>query len=460
MPPRHNPCENCRRHHVKCDTGSPKCTRCEKFGRECIRISRRANFRHGSGSTVRYIDETPKFTGTSTNPSSRSNQTLDSPAPPTPPTPSQPTSPEPEFETSHTPWSQIGPNEACLLRYFVEELARWFDICDSSNHFASLIPQRARECLTLRHAILAASARHFSTLSASRQTDTFQKYSMSHSITINEETVLYYHNQCITDLRSLAGEPDAITDENLLAAVVILRFYEELDSTVPPLPPLPPKTLLINEDPFVTLPTETAARGLHVFIEAQAQTTLSPSSTLDLKTNDSFRQAVFWTGFRQEFHMAFSQQRPFRLPLSLSVTRDHLVWTPAIDAIWTNRLLIIGARAIQYCYDDTSPGYGNVAGYQELVALRDKWVRSRPVSFSLVYVEQPNPEEKVFFPGMWYLDDCHIVAAQTLKLLDILLRSIFAIHTPHRTCATFRGGESGREAENCCVGDLWDCGFK
>lgn len=63
---------------------------------------------------------------------------------------------------------------------------------------------------------------------------------MRHSIIINEETVLYYHNQCITDLRSLAGEPDAITDGNLLAAVVILRFYEELDSTVPPIPPLFP----------------------------------------------------------------------------------------------------------------------------------------------------------------------------------------------------------------------------
>jgi hypothetical protein len=47
---------------------------------------------------------------------------------------------------------------------------------------------------------------------------------------INEEAVLDYHNRCITDLRLLANEPDAILDENLLAAVVVLRFYEELDS--------------------------------------------------------------------------------------------------------------------------------------------------------------------------------------------------------------------------------------
>ena len=49
-------------------------------------------------------------------------------------------------------------------------------------------------------------------------------------IVINEETVLDYHNRCISQLRLLAGEIDAIMDENLLAAVVVLRFYEELDS--------------------------------------------------------------------------------------------------------------------------------------------------------------------------------------------------------------------------------------
>lgn len=59
---------------------------------------------------------------------------------------------------------------------------------------------------------------------------------MKHDITINEETVLYYHNQCITDLRSVAGEPAAIMDESLLVAVVILRFYEELDSMLPSFP--------------------------------------------------------------------------------------------------------------------------------------------------------------------------------------------------------------------------------
>lgn len=46
---------------------------------------------------------------------------------------------------------------------------------------------------------------------------------------VSEEAVLDYHNRCIPHLRLLANEPDAIMDENLLAAAVVLRSYEELD---------------------------------------------------------------------------------------------------------------------------------------------------------------------------------------------------------------------------------------
>ncbi|KAL4771341.1 hypothetical protein BDW60DRAFT_208297 [Aspergillus nidulans var. acristatus] len=46
-------------------------------------------------------------------------------------------------------------------------------------------------------------------------------------------------------------------DEDLLAAVVVLRFFEELDN------------------PFTSPPTETVLQGLHVFLRAQASSALS-----------------------------------------------------------------------------------------------------------------------------------------------------------------------------------------
>lgn len=49
---------------------------------------------------------------------------------------------------------------------------------------------------------------------------------------IGEETVFYYHSKAIVHLRSVSEQPNAVIDEDLLAAVVILHFYEELDSIV------------------------------------------------------------------------------------------------------------------------------------------------------------------------------------------------------------------------------------
>lgn len=46
---------------------------------------------------------------------------------------------------------------------------------------------------------------------------------------IGPEVALEYQNLCISHLMSLSGDPTEVQDENLLAAAVILRFYEELD---------------------------------------------------------------------------------------------------------------------------------------------------------------------------------------------------------------------------------------
>ena len=40
---------------------------------------------------------------------------------------------------------------------------------------------------------------------------------------------MQYHNRCINHLVSLSGDQREVLDEDLLAAAVILRFYEEVD---------------------------------------------------------------------------------------------------------------------------------------------------------------------------------------------------------------------------------------
>ncbi|GES62676.1 hypothetical protein P170DRAFT_259629 [Aspergillus terreus] len=157
-------------------------------------------------------------------------------------------------------------------------------------------------------------------------------------------------------------------DEYLLAAFMILRFYEELDS------------------PFIDPPSETALRGLQVFIEAQTASALS---------SPGLRQAAFW----------------------VDIYDSYLLWQTAPDHVWVNHLLIICAMAIQCCYDRSQ----TTARYDEIVSRRSQWLKCCPPSFSPVYFEAADHAAGELFPRMWYLDDCHIVVVQNVGLMDILL---------------------------------------
>ncbi|KAL5363942.1 hypothetical protein BJX96DRAFT_178526 [Aspergillus floccosus] len=433
------------------DGVQPKCGRCQKSGRDCVWSppqapqlqflnSTNAEYSDGQSSgrpdqgttTFEYVDETPSLAARYTHDACLSH--------PQPSEVAQGPSLRYPRQLGHTPEdrtvsrqntgnseaSVLGPSpsgsrlgftachtnpiserhfmlpqlaleEACLLRYFVEDLAKWFDLCDPERHFAVVVPKRARSCPPLLDAILSASARYFSTLPRHKQFEHTVKYGLHQGLVVSEETPLRYHSRCISHLRSLSKESDAIMDENLLAAFVILRFYEELDS------------------PFIDPPSETALRGLQVFIEAQAASALSSAG---------LRQAAFWVGFRQEFHLAFFQQRPFNLPLD--IYDSYRLWKTAPDHVWVNHLLIICAMAIQYCYDSSR----NTPRYEEIVARRSQWLKCCPPSFSPVYFEAADQAAGELFPKMWYLDDCHIVAVQNVGLMDILLTA-YSPQTAH-----------------------------
>jgi hypothetical protein len=189
-------------------------------------------------------------------------------------------------------------------------------------------------------------------------------------------------------------------------------------------------------DPFINPPTETALQGLHVFLRAQASSALSSAP--------GPRKAAFWIGFRQEFNLAFSQQRTIRLPLSIA--SSYLTFDDAPDHIWTNRLIVIGTYVLEFCYGNPNPnpnpnpnGEGDCNRdrsdsryeYTDLIALRDKWAEKRPRSFAPIYVEPSSDNSSThqyhLFPRIWYMDDCHIVAGQVLGMLDIL----FMAYSPH-----------------------------
>jgi len=97
-------------------------------------------------------------------------------------------------------------------------------LCDPERHFALVVPQRARENPALKYAIFTASARRLARLDKYKTPDGIM-YQGKHLTNLTNETAVYYHDMCLKELVMVKDDEKNISDENLSAAAIILRFY-------------------------------------------------------------------------------------------------------------------------------------------------------------------------------------------------------------------------------------------
>lgn len=94
-----------------------------------------------------------------------------------------------------------------------------FDSCDKFHHFGKEIPKRAAYHPVLRYAIFAVSSRHLCLLRGKKDDESHKHVS-----------------KCLRILIAALEDPLGHLDENLLAAVILLRTHEEMSGefAVPP----------------------------------------------------------------------------------------------------------------------------------------------------------------------------------------------------------------------------------
>jgi hypothetical protein len=114
--------------------------------------------------------------------------------------------------TSSSKWGLENVQQASLMQHFVQVLANSFDIFDPERHFTVQVPCRAAKSPILRDAIFALAARHLSIFSK-----------------CDPYVADTYHDRCIEELLPVIDQSNTIMSEDLLCAIGILRFLEELE---------------------------------------------------------------------------------------------------------------------------------------------------------------------------------------------------------------------------------------
>ncbi|KAI9163571.1 Succinyl-diaminopimelate desuccinylase [Paramyrothecium foliicola] len=270
-------------------------------------------------------------------------------------------------------WPIRDAQEAMLFGYFIHTLARLFDMCDDGLHFARVVPRRAMSCPALMNAMLAAAAKHLS------RVDNFDRL-----------VVDQYHQKCLDLLIPALSDSTAVTDENLLPAIVILRFMEELDV------------------PIATTAPESHLIGTRVFVAAQ-------ESTCGFT---GLWRAAFWLALRQEISIAFNQTRPVH-PSFILENAERFIQPDSNGCAFANLMIIQCALCIRFCYGENTQ---SLEEWQRLKDAQDRLWEERPWMFHPLYEDSTLDP----FPVEQYLNDAIVTGIQHMYLTQILM----AAHNP------------------------------
>lgn len=328
-------CSNCRLRHLKCDRGEGECKQCKQRKLPCKREDfSPIMYRHSRGFNVSnnkssraHLDQLHVFNssdfalceGSLTPPPSvdsdgqrpKDNGLILSASPPD----IEPVaissdcsddgqSPSCELQSSASPIFLESRRHAYLFGYFRSNLSSWFDITSKNDEFRKLVISRALRYRALLFAILTVSSKHLSLVNGNSSHEAEQ-----------------FYDECLQLLIKQFNEPNVLVDENVFAAVVILRLYEELSST----------DKILNEDCHLDS------------IKFFAQTFSCHGFDVGY--------VAFQVQLRQDLYSSIICSRPLKL---LDIPFANLEELSDDDYSWANEICRITANIANYCFGPTN----------------------------------------------------------------------------------------------------------
>ncbi|KAJ5742432.1 uncharacterized protein N7511_011451 [Penicillium nucicola] len=275
--------------------------------------------------------------------------------------------------------------ESCLLRYFIEELSPWFDHCDDRRQFQLVVPGRAVQCLALRNAIFAVSSRHLFRL---------PQYKTPHGIVYHGQTLshlthatsLEYMLKCIPELVQFPEIQDSRHQENIMAATVILRQYEEMEEEI--------------EDG-----DEKSHANERVNFLAITQAIIDRMILTPLY--HSLAAAAHWIAIRQEVYFAFTRQRCPQFRLDTDHWRNFSV---------ANTMVVFASQVARWRW-----GMKTTEEWEPLKRQHQHLSEEFRSELQPILERKPDRARGEIFPTIWYCYDSQVTAIQHLKLGEMIL---------------------------------------
>ncbi|KAH6880790.1 hypothetical protein B0T10DRAFT_495245 [Thelonectria olida] len=297
---------------------------------------------------------------------------------------------EPKRDTDAT---LVAIQEACLLRYYVTELAHWFDICDPRRRYQLLVPERARAYPPLRFAIFAVSARHLCRL-PELKTPQGILYQGQLLPNLTPDTAVEYMLKCIPVLKEFHETRDEETRELIVTTAVILRQFEEIDHDE-------------DEESTSSDPVNSTPIYGRVNFLAILNAVLRSSNSADLVKRLDLLDASYWIALRQEVYYAL------RRGYSPQMMEPPVGWD---DISPENKLVIHTSQVAKWLYDDRSE-----AEWQRLKQQERHLEQHTVEGLAPILSRAPDRAKGEVFPTIWYASSMALTGMQHLMVAKMIL---------------------------------------
>ncbi|KAA8652450.1 Zn(II)2Cys6 transcription factor [Aspergillus tanneri] len=306
-------------------------------------------------------------------------------------------SPFKSAKQKRTVWAISDPEEAFLMRAFVDEVAPWMDSTDEMKHFTEILPFYTLSEPMLQKAFMACGARHVFHVNPS----------------YGEEKASYFYDLATQSLLSHLRDPDR--DSALCATVaVILNTYELMCS----------KLML-------------APHGMNHTAGARA---LIKECRWDA-TSQGLGGACFWLNISMEllncvhFNWALAWD-PDTWGVDTNMEQDQTDKTNVAgsEEMWTHRMVYICAKianfrssvshvhGVEHSPMQIQKQYRDWCVYNEWC---DHWAKAVPRSMvPLSYLQPWQTNSKSVFPEIWLIKRSAIVAQLFYHTARILLTKV------------------------------------